>query len=137
MPKTGVRTSRPFSNLFNVAASRSAQMTTARYLRFVRPKVKSSERWCAFESRSRCPYFHQSRKKRTGPPVCHDGPVPQAGGAAREDSGLRDCALWIWGQCRGVSKREKLEAHSSNSCGIESQALTQPSPRFAGEGLDR
>ncbi len=28
MPKTGVSTTRPFSNLFNVAASRSAQMTT-------------------------------------------------------------------------------------------------------------
>src|SRR5215470_17974064 len=33
MPKTGTSCSRPFSDLFNVAASRSAQMTTRKDLR--------------------------------------------------------------------------------------------------------
>src|SRR5215475_8649925 len=38
MPKTGASCSRPFSDLFNVAASRSAQMTTREDLRLASAK---------------------------------------------------------------------------------------------------
>src|SRR5262245_27172386 len=81
MPKTGVSNSRPFSNLFNVAASRSAQMTTAGHLRLARPKVKP----CGARARSsRVPAAHLliTAKKRGRDRRCvGDGPARGRGAA--------------------------------------------------------
>jgi hypothetical protein len=110
--------SRPFSNLFNVAASRSAQMTTKERLRLARPKVKASELPIA-----RLHSFSSGMKRRTGPPVCRDGPVldweaQQRRILASERSASRTkrtAFVEIWGQSRAVCKRGRLEVRSSGS----------------------
>src|SRR5882724_1915588 len=87
MPKTGVFDSRPFSNLFNVAASRSAQMTTVRHLRLARSKVKPLER--RPRSRRFAAHFFITPEEEDGTAGMSRRSRPRAGGAAREESGLR------------------------------------------------
>src|SRR5215510_15661888 len=108
-------------------------MTTAAHLRLGPAKVKPFACRCAFESRSRCPYFDQPRRKRTGPPACQRRSRPE--GRRRRKGGLwPPWARSIWGQCRVNRKRENLEALSKNSQREELRTLTLTLSRFAVEG---
>src|SRR5882724_1040292 len=114
MPKTGVFDSRPFSNLFNVAASRSAQMTTVRYLRLARSKVKPLERRprsCRFAA-----HFFIRQEKEDGTTGMSRRSRPRAGGAAREDSGLRE-------------ERIAREAHSQRNAFAGDMGSMSPDPQ--------
>src|SRR6185312_2320490 len=105
--------SRPFSNLFNVACKPVGSNHHDRIFTIGAPESQGFRN--AGDAMSPLPVFSSGMKRRTGPPVCRDGPVPkqeaqQGRILAPERSATRSPP--IWGQCCARRKREKLERRS-------------------------